>query len=93
MVIDNKALKSAFESRKRLLESGKLKKRTPVERARSNPKSLRLAINGKCWDCQGGYADPNPQWRIGNCVCPDCSLYPVRPYRKFEGRDPPKSVT
>ncbi len=53
----------------------------PIERAKRNPKSLRAAIDGKCWDCQGRNADPAPRWRIGNCECADCTLYPVRPYQ------------
>ncbi len=53
----------------------------PMEKLRANPKSLRAAINAKCWDCQGRDSDPAPKWRIGNCECPDCPLYEVRPYQ------------
>lgn len=54
----------------------------PVERAKLHPKSRTLAINAKCWDCQGGDADPLPRRRIGQCECVDCPLHPVRPYQK-----------
>ena len=54
------------------------------------PKSLRAAINAKCWDCQGGNSDPAPGWRIGNCVCPECPLYAVRPYQYNTTRPMPK---
>lgn len=57
----------------------------PIERARRNPQSLRLAINGKCWDCQGGDADPNPRERIRSCEISTCSLWPVRPHRGGRG--------
>lgn len=56
--------------------------RDPVEIARANPTSLRAAINGKCWECQGGDADPGPRRRIRECEIPSCPLYPVRPYQK-----------
>jgi hypothetical protein len=55
----------------------------PMARAATNPTSLRLAINGKCWDCQGGNADPGVNQRIRDCTSEKtCSLWPVRPYRE-----------
>ncbi len=53
----------------------------PMKRATANPKSLRRAIDAKCWDCQGQASDPAPRWRIGNCEMDDCPLYSVRPYQ------------
>lgn len=53
----------------------------PIQRAKRSPKSLRAAVDAKCWDCQGRNADPAPRWRIGNCQVGQCSLYPVRPYQ------------
>ena len=64
----------------------------PLVKLAANPKSLRLAINGKCWDCQGRDADPAPKWRIGNCECPDCPLYAVRPYQDAQNRQMPASL-
>jgi hypothetical protein len=54
----------------------------PIEKARRNPKSLRLAINAKCWDCQGAQSDPGVRERIGACPISVCSLHPVRPYQR-----------
>ena len=50
---------------------------TPIEKAKRNPTSLRAAINGKCYDCVAGYKN-----EIRNCQMTDCTLHPVRPYRK-----------
>lgn len=58
--------------------------KNPIEKALENPKSLRLAINAKCYDCEGRDADPKVKWRIGNCQCHDCPLYPVRPYQYMQ---------
>ena len=64
----------------------------PMERARNNPTSFRHAITAKCWDCQGGNADPHPRWRIGNCTMPDCPLWNLRPYQKYYGLPIPKGL-
>ena len=61
----------------------------PMIKLRENPKSLRAAINAKCWDCQGCDSDPAPRWRIGNCVMGDCPLYFVRPYLSNQHRPMP----
>lgn len=63
----------------------------PQERASAHPQSLRFAVDAKCWDCEGGDDDPNVQWRIGNCVCPGCPLYPVRPHRHLAGKPTPRN--
>lgn len=59
----------------------------PIAKARANPRSLRLAINGKCWDCIGRGADPNPRGAIRDCRIKDCTLWPVRPYQRGDGDD------
>lgn len=64
--------------------------RNPLQRAAENPTSRTLAIAAKCFDCQGGDADPAWRWRIGNCTTVACPLVPVRPYRHLEGTDTPK---
>ena len=61
----------------------------PIERAKTEPKSLRRAINAKCYECQGEDADPSWQWRVGNCEIPDCPLWPHRPYQKQKGLPTP----
>jgi hypothetical protein len=55
----------------------------PIEKARRNPTSLRLAINAKCFDCEGGNSDPNVQRRIGTCASRECPLWTVRPYQEL----------
>ena len=67
-------------------------RRNPIEKAHANPTSLRAAIDAKCFDCEGGDADPSIWWRIGNCVCPDCPLYPVRPHQRLFGADMPAAL-
>lgn len=65
----------------------------PFERAKADPKSLRKAINAKCWDCEGGDADPHVVWRIGNCLCEaTCPLYAQRPYQNQQGSPTPASL-
>lgn len=61
----------------------KIVPRSPIAKALANPKSLRAALDAKCFDCEGGGADPHWKQRIGNCVCPDCPLYPLRPYQNL----------
>lgn len=55
----------------------------PIEKAAANPKSLRLAINGKCFDCVGAGHDPAPRKAIGQYPSTDCPLWNVRPYQKY----------
>ncbi|MFZ5653175.1 MAG: hypothetical protein ACOY42_02060 [Pseudomonadota bacterium] len=62
----------------------------PVQRAQRNPGSLRLAINGKCWDCVGGSCDTAPRQRIRDCRIIECTLHPVRPYQDVKGRSGPE---
>lgn len=64
----------------------------PMERARKHPGSLKMAIAAKCWDCQGQDSDPHPKWRIGNCIAPDCPLWPHRPHQKTYGQPIPASL-
>lgn len=60
---------------------GRAKPMNPIERAHAHPSSLRAAINGKCFDCQGGGADPGTKVRIGQCGQRKCCLWLVRPYQ------------
>ena len=62
-------------------ESGDLERLDPMEKARRNPKSRKLAIVAKCWDCCGGNADPGVRKRIGDCRSVKCPLHPLRPYQ------------
>lgn len=62
-------------------------RRTTAEKLADNPKSLRLAVNANCEDCEsglgGGYRQI--QYKIGNCPCTSCALHGVRPYQHLEG--------
>lgn len=49
----------------------------PIEKARQNPKSLRAAINGKCYDCCCGN-----RAEVSRCQITDCTLHPVRPWQR-----------
>lgn len=77
------ALQKAREARQRMADAGEaIERLDPIEKAIKNPKSLRCAINAKCWDCMGAEADPNPRKRIRECpVGGSCPLWPVRPYQ------------
>jgi len=68
------------------------KKKDPIQKALENPKSMRCAINAKCWDCNGCDADPAPRWRIANCPMTDCPLYPQRPFQKLYETPMPKCL-
>ena len=45
------------------------------------PHEEALAIRAKCWDCEGGDADPGWKRRVRDCVVSGCSLWHVRPCR------------
>lgn len=57
-------------------------RRSPIEKAAANPKSLRLAITAKCYDCEGRDSDPNPRGRVRECSIRTCPLWPVRPWQR-----------
>jgi hypothetical protein len=59
----------------------------PIAKAYRNPTSLRMAVNGKCWDCQGAGADPGCKEAIRDCRAKDCTLWPVRPYQNLGAAD------
>jgi hypothetical protein len=59
----------------------------PAAKAATRPTSLRLAINGKCYDCQGRDSDPGYRGRIRTCSIATCTLHPVRPYQTSETED------
>jgi len=55
------------------------KKQNPLEKLKKNPYSLRLAINAKCYECNG-----RENWtkRTKYCQVFDCPLWHVRPHSK-----------
>lgn len=76
-------IQKAHEINRLRREAGiKVEIKNPIEKANARPDSLRLAINGKCYDCIGQDGDSDWRGSIRNCVCVDCTLYPVRPYQK-----------
>ena len=81
----NSNLQKAHEARKAKLAAGeKIRKFTYLERAEKYPtRANRIAV--KCWQCQGEYADPSVDWRIGNCELTDCGIWPDRPHQRLEG--------
>lgn len=42
-------------------------RQNPLDKARAKPGSIRLAVNAKCYDCQGRDADPGVTERIRTC--------------------------
>lgn len=53
-------IEKAQETMRIKRESGEeIERLNPGEKSLRNPKSLRLAINGKCWDCSGGVGKRN----------------------------------
>jgi CMP-N-acetylneuraminic acid synthetase len=59
---------------------------TPIQRAKLNPKSLRLAINAQCYDCIYDKSDVGT-WRQQVAACPsaNCPLYCQRPKATSQG--------
>ena len=52
-------------------------KLNPIDKSATNPKSLRLAINAKCWDCSNYQRE-----EVSNCTAVSCPLHKVRPWQK-----------
>lgn len=72
------AIEKAQARLKTMRESGEeVRRLNSIEKANKNPKSLRLAINGKCWDCSCGQ-----KLEITGCTVESCTLFPVRPFQK-----------
>jgi hypothetical protein len=60
----------------------------PIEKARANPNSLKLAIRAHCWECNGRDADPHVKLRVRDCTIKDCPLWPHRPWQDAVGELP-----
>lgn len=54
----------------------KNKRLNPFEKALANPKSLRAAINAKCFDC---CCDQYKE--VTHCLVKECYLWPHRPWQ------------
>jgi len=71
---------TALQEYQRKVEAGEIIRTValnPAEKALANPKSLRAAINAKCWDCTCGQRQ-----EIKLCEMSDCSLHAHRPYQE-----------
>ena len=55
---------------------------TPHEKAKSNPKSLRFAINAFCFECNGF-----DRKAVTDCCAPECPLWSVRPWKKNQDEE------
>jgi len=78
----NEAATNALKEYQRKIDAGEIERAaimTPSEKATANPKSLRAAINAKCWDCCC-----QSRTEVGMCTATDCSLWNLRPWVKKE---------
>jgi hypothetical protein len=57
------------------VKNGEIKRLTPIEKAKENPKSMRLAINANCYDCMG-----RENWivRTKFCILFHCPFWTMR---------------
>jgi hypothetical protein len=53
------------------------KRLDPLEKAEQNPRSLRSAINARCYDCSGFV-----KVDVTDCDMPGCELFNVRPWQR-----------
>lgn len=74
---NNDGLRKAREAKAaRIIAGEKITFANPTQKASKNPKSLRLAINAKCYNCSN---DQKGEVRV--CPVKSCPLWPVRPYQ------------
>jgi len=87
-------LQKAQAAQKAMRDAGiAIRPKNPLEKLAERPDSLRLAVNAKCYQCEGEDADPSVKWRIGNRLCEDtCALYAVRPYQHLQGAPTPAAL-
>lgn len=73
---------NATEALRAMRDAGELTRLNPIEKSTAaGGKSLRLAVNAKCFDCVGQDCDPGWRARIGGCPATRCPLHSLRPYR------------
>lgn len=76
-----KAIQKAQEALRKKREAGeKIERLDPVQKSMRNDRSLRLAINGKCFDCCAGQ-----KREVSLCNIKKCTLWRFRPYAKNRG--------
>lgn len=77
------AIQLAQQKRREMKDAGiEVVRLDPAQKLAKNPKSLRLAINAKCWDCSGGQ-----RVEIRDCHIKTCGMWHVRPYQKDDAED------
>ncbi len=72
-------MKEGFNEYRRKLENGEIEKpqkMDPIEKAAANPKSLRAAINAKCFDCSC-----RQRREVTLCTVNSCPLFKIRPWQ------------
>ncbi len=70
-----KALEKGRKEYQRKVKAGMIERLNPHQKAIAKPGSLRLAINGACFECVGG---ENWHNRVRYCNMFSCSLWAVR---------------
>ena len=73
------ALRKKSQEYRDKVASGEIQPLSPSEKAVKNPKSLRYAINAKCWDCVCFQ-----KREVTLCEMVDCSLWKLRPWQNTE---------
>lgn len=67
------------------LQNGQIKRsppKDPIQKAKENPRSLRLAINAKCFDCCC-----EQRAEVTHCTAVGCPLYLLRPWQLKNKKD------
>ena len=74
----NNALKKAHEAKRRKHAEGVGLNPilSPIDKAKQHPRSLRAAINAKCFDCVCFQ-----KAEVKRCGVPKCPLYQLRPWQ------------
>ncbi|GEK48942.1 hypothetical protein PRZ61_10600 [Halomonas pacifica] len=85
--MSNAALEKARLAMAEKRAAGEVVRLDPIEKARQNPKSLRLAITAKCWECMGGGEESGARRMIRECTSAGCPLHAQRPYQNSENGD------
>lgn len=82
----SEALKKAHVKMAELRATGwKPEHLDPVEKARRNPKSMKLAIRANCYLCMGGGSDAGVRIRVRDCSVTACMLRAFRPWQDAKG--------
>ena len=75
----NKAAIDGLKEYQEKVKAGLIEKSkplNPIEKALKNPKSLRFAINAKCYECSN-----EQRSEVTYCKVNECPLYNLRPYQ------------